>query len=154
MLLICDMSRSYGVLRIMLVVYQSWDSLTISLVGLSSDLELVLVRGCETYIALLSFTSLISVLSNFIGSFFKVRYNKSVVVLIFQFSKKNDYLLTEVGIYNLFRNQMIKGFHRLNKIEAPFHTKVYLFLKYNFSSRSQLCLLEEEKLIFGVFFAE
>ncbi|XP_023342029.1 protein TRC8 homolog [Eurytemora carolleeae] len=64
--------KSYGVLRIMLVVYQSWDSLTISLVGLNSDLELVLVRGCETYIALLSFTSLISVLSNFIGSIFKL----------------------------------------------------------------------------------
>ena len=145
MLLICDMFRSYGVLRIMLVVYQSWDSLTISLVGLNSDLELVLVRGCETYIALLSFTSLISVLSNFIGSIFKVRYNKSVVVFIFQFSnRKIDYLLTEVGIYNLFRNQMIKSFHRLNEIQAPFLTKVYLFLKFIFSSRSLLCLLEED----------
>ena len=77
------MSRSYGVLRILLVVYQSWDSLTLSLGGFNSDLELVLVRGCETYIALLSFTSLISVLSNFIGSIFKVRYNKSDLVFIF-----------------------------------------------------------------------
>ena len=76
--------RCYWCLRLLVVVYQSWDELHFA--GLYADptlfyadptlfyadAELLLVRGCETYVALLGMTSVISCLSTQIGIVFQV----------------------------------------------------------------------------------
>ena len=63
------LSRSYFFFRLLLVGYQSWDELASSLYP---DTELILVRSCESYVALLALTSVISSAANLIGTIFQV----------------------------------------------------------------------------------
>jgi len=61
--------RSYFFFRLLLVGYQSWDELASSLYP---DTELILVRSCESYVALLALTSVISSAANLIGTIFQL----------------------------------------------------------------------------------
>ena len=61
--------RSYCGLRVLVVMYQSWAEL--SLTDIYADTELIMVRSCESYVALLALTSVISSVANLVGSLFQ-----------------------------------------------------------------------------------
>jgi len=67
--------RTYCLLRLVLVVYQSWQLLSLpsqlSWQLLCSDTELLLVRSSETYIAILAMTSILSVICDKVGLVFQ-----------------------------------------------------------------------------------
>jgi len=67
--------RTYWCLRFAFTILQSWSELSLvegfSWSGLYSDGEVLLVRGCESYVALLGMTSVISLISHAIGLVFQ-----------------------------------------------------------------------------------